>query len=99
MKYLNFCVIFFTFIIFGCVTIEPTKITEKGKKVRIMKSDPPIECEEIRSISASGGLYGINEAKVILRNNAAKINGNYVRLETVSGQNAVILGGTVFKCP
>jgi hypothetical protein len=70
-------------------------LTEAGKTVQLMKADPPSGCREVGSVSGRGD---DDEIKIAMRNYAAKLGGNYVRMETMDPR----LGtgsGTAFRCP
>lgn len=65
-----------------------------------MKSDPPAECEEVGSVSASGyKCFGGDEAcaKDSMRNDAADMGANYVRYETYNPNSGG--SGTAYRCP
>ena len=75
-------------------------LTPAGQGVRVMKADPPRECEEVGPVSANG-LGGtpadaIEDAKVRARNKAGELGANYFRWE-LAQQYAV--SGTAYKCP
>lgn len=74
-------------------------LTPKGRQVRLMKADPPLECRDLGSVSASvNGLasqQNVEEAKVSARNKAGLIGADYLRLESLRF-NAV--SGTAFYC-
>ena len=64
-----------------------------------MKGDPAVNCEDLGGAHAAA--FGPNwqvSLRNKLKNKAAKMGGNYVRLETADavGNN---YNGTVFKCP
>ena len=79
---------------------SPNELTEGGKRVQLMKSDPPPGCVELKSITgdASGAGAAIGErSRVATRNMAANLGANYVRMETVDRYG--IITGTAYKCP
>ena len=81
----------------------PGVLTERGKTVQLMKADPPFGCKEIDSVKgADGGLIGdydknFTKNKAIIRNMAADIGANYVRIEAVSVKGEIT--GTAYYCP
>jgi hypothetical protein len=66
-----------------------------------MKGDPPSACQELGSVKGESGWFQYTDlsvkAKASMRNNAAKIGANYVRLETAVGEGVVT--GTAYQCP
>lgn len=92
----------FSFLALGCVILgcASTGLTAAGAKVQLMKADPPAGCKELGSVDGSHNYVGrANEAasKNVLRNRAADLGANYVRMETVS--SAGIIAGTAYQCP
>jgi hypothetical protein len=76
----------------GC---SPVALTEAGKNVRTITSDPPATCEDI------GTVYGRGDSEEIkngMRNEAAEKGANYVRMETYNPMTAGG-SGTAFRCP
>lgn len=68
--------------------------------MRIMKSDPPAECEELGPAYGSvGGVVSpeLNEkAKLDARNYTGEMGGNYFRWETLGAGDVT---GTAYRCP
>ncbi|MCB9489995.1 MAG: DUF4156 domain-containing protein [Deltaproteobacteria bacterium] len=66
-----------------------------------MKSDPPDGCEEIGQVrgepAGMGPATPMESAKIDMRNEAAEMGANYVRMEAVMQNGAV--EGTAYKCP
>lgn len=84
-------------MLLSCATV----LSETAKGVRLMKSDPAAECTELGDLSSYGNGVGqgaIDDAKLRLRNKAAEMGANFVRMETVNFETATV-GGTAFKCP
>lgn len=87
----------------GCLTVLASTaacggtLTEAGARVKLMKADPPAGCSEIGGVSGytiGPGYQENNKNK--LRNQAAEMGANYVRLEqNDSDGNAA---GTAFRC-
>jgi len=75
----------------GCYTAP---LTEGGKGVQLMKSDPPAGCREVGSVAGRGD---DEQRKVSLRNGAASKGGNYVRMETFDAATETATG-TAFRC-
>jgi hypothetical protein len=75
----------------GCYTVP---LTEAGKGVQLMKSDPPEGCREVGSVAGKGD---DEQIKVGLRNGAARKGGNYVRMETFNAATETQTG-TAFRC-
>jgi hypothetical protein len=72
----------------GCA---PIALTSQGRSVQLMKADPPTGCKEVGSVS--GETTEASEgAKNDMRNKAAAIGANYVRIETHHT-------GTAYACP
>jgi hypothetical protein len=80
-------------LLFTLVGCGATALTAGGMNVQLMKSDPPIGCQEVGPLTARG-----NEPRINIRNDAAKLGANYVRLETISNYGAQA-SGTAYKCP
>ena len=98
MRTVTFLLLFAVLVTFTACAIA---LTDAGKAVRVMKSDPPSNCREIGGVTGSaGGLQGdpkvIQNAKNDMRNNAAKMGANYVRFETASINSVT---GTAYRCP
>ena len=97
-----FAVIFATSLAACLPTVTPTA---EGQGVKLMKGDPPPSCEELRDVEGSD--TGFTEssadqesAKARLKNAAASIGANYVRMETVEKSgNTVRFHGTAYRCP
>lgn len=90
----------------GCIRRTPKYdpddervLSAKGRNVRLMKSDPPLECREIGPVSASVfgsmSLENTEEAKVVARNKAAAQGADYLRIDSMR-INAI--AGTAFHC-
>ena len=75
----------------GCYTVP---LSEGGKRVLLMKSDPPPDCREVGSVAARGD---DEEIKVGMRHAAAKKGGNYVRMEAFNPLTSTGTG-TAFRC-
>ncbi len=88
----------------GCASLifGPKELTPEGKKVKLMKADPDDQCEEIGGVEGAAAAYEKDyAAKVRMRNNAAKLGANYVRMETVeriSESGPRKYTGTAYKC-
>jgi hypothetical protein len=78
----------------------PPAMHPGAANVKLMKADPPEACEELGPVRGSGNNYTGNEegAKVELRNAAAELGANYVRMETVSDYGNTFTG-TAYQCP
>jgi hypothetical protein len=70
-------------------------LTDAGKGVQLMKSDPPGGCKEIGSLEGEGNT-DVEAAKNDIRNKAAQKGANYVRMETIDGPYVT---GTAYQCP
>lgn len=91
---------FLFFLMSGCAAVQ---LTAAGKAVRMIVSDPPPGCEEVGGVSGfSGGFHEDleEEAKAIMRNKAAQLGANVVRVETSARTKMgdVKMSGTAFKC-
>lgn len=69
-------------------------LTQAGSHVKLMKSDPPTGCVEIGTVEAARP--DTDSEKNEMRNEAANMNANFVRWDTVSDQTGST--GTAFKC-
>lgn len=86
--------------------VKPTELPG-SEKVKLMKADPPSNCEEVKSIQGNHTWFTSADqeiAKINLKNAAVKLGANYVRMETVEKQkndvnDSVTIHGTAFKCP
>lgn len=89
---------FFVLLVSGCGTT--TVLTDAGKMVKLMKSDPSEHCEEIGDVDSD--TYPAHSdkgsSKNMLRNRAAEQGSNYVRLETYNSLTGTFQG-TAYKCP
>lgn len=77
-------------------------LSEGGKKVRLMKADPPAECQERGSVrgqaDGANSTATLERAKNDMRNNAAAMGANYVRMETAQADTGEV-SGTAYSCP
>ncbi len=71
-----------------------------------MKNDPPVACKEVGNVKGGFDGFGGGDAdagaKNAIRNKAAEMGANYVRMETAASHyngGMVILNGTAYKCP
>jgi hypothetical protein len=80
------------------------QLTAAGQNVRLVQTDAPAGCKELGTVTGAGMSAYDNEradrAKNDLRNSAAALGANYVRLEglTVEPPNANATG-TAYACP
>ncbi len=87
----------------GC--LPTVTATPDGQRVKLMKADPPADCEEIRDVQGSDTAFvesGVNRqsAKAKLRNAAASLGANYVRMESEEKDGTTLrLYGTAYRCP
>lgn len=91
-----FSFISFSFLLVGC----STALTDSGKRVQLMKSDPPSECTEVGGVDGRSGSE--DTAKNDMRNKAAELGANYVRYESTGYPNfgwGRTVNGTAYKCP
>lgn len=91
---MKFLIMFLVLIFFiGCATT----VTQQGAKVKIGKADPPKSCEELGDVTASSFYFCMEQCqRNRLRNNAAEIGANYLRLDSTSPTGSA---GIAFKCP
>jgi hypothetical protein len=96
----NVSLLAFAMLIVGCsVALKPG-----AEKVKVMKSDPAPECQELGAIRGAATIASgdIEQPKNDLRNKAMEKGANYVRIDVIlyhpSGTIASI-DGTAFKCP
>ena len=84
-------------LVSGCASGE---LNPNAQTVKLMKNDPPTECAEVGVVnSITPGFSTDNpiEHRNRLKNAAANMGANFVRMETV--ENTGKLTGTAFKCP
>ena len=77
-----------------------TALTEQGQAVRIMKQDPPAECELIKAVK--GKKTSVESSSNSVRNKCGEAGGNYLRLDSIwtdANGNHVRYFGTCYKCP
>src|SRR5271157_4101851 len=74
------------------------QLSTNGREVQLMKGDPPNGCHELGTVS---GRYLVAHhedfSRIIMRNKAASMGANYVRLDSIAWDGAV--SGTAFNCP
>ncbi len=88
----------FTFVIIGCGT--SAVLSDAGRQVKTIKSDPANDCEEIGTVKGEARYGNHDAAKIIMRNNAATKGANLVRFETYTEKAGnVLYTGTAYKCP
>jgi len=92
MKRLMFLMVVGALVISGCGS-SPAKMAH----IKLMKSDPPTDCQMLGDVQAEGD--DMNEAKNELRIKTDELGGNFVRLDALdmSGGDA-IAAGAAFKC-
>jgi len=92
MKHLIFLMAAGALVFSGC-SYNP----EKMAHIKLMKNDPPMDCQMVGDVQAEGD--DMNEAKHNLRVETDEQGGNYVRLDAldISGGDA-IAAGAAFKC-
>jgi hypothetical protein len=79
--------------------------TPEGQRVKLMTGDPPRGCEELRDVEGSDsgfteGSANHESAKARMKNAAASLGGNYVRMETAEKAGGTLrLHGTAYRCP
>ena len=98
MKFVVVLLVVCSLSLAGCAAA----LTPGGQAVRLMKADPPANCQELGTVSGHGGFEAsIEKAKNRMRNEAAEMGANYVRWEVVSSSNPgnVSVTGTAYKCP
>lgn len=68
------------------------------QKIKIMKGDPPSECQEVGVVDSQGwGVWSEESRRTRLKVKAAEKGGNYVRLDKVLFDDGYV--GTAYKCP
>ena len=92
MKRWMFLMVAGALVVSGCGS-SPAKMIH----IKLMKSDPPADCQMLGDVQAEGD--DMNEAKNELRLKADELGGNYVRLDALdmSGGDA-IAAGAAFNC-
>ena len=92
MKRLIFLMVAGALVVSGCGSSP-----EKMMHIKLMKSDPPTDCQMLGDVQAEGD--DMNDAKNELRIKADELGGDFVRLDALdmSGGDA-IAAGAAFKC-
>jgi len=93
----SFYVVLFTVILASCASLKPG-----AEKVRIGKSDPEKNCKELGDVVTSAAFCDEACQKIVLKNKALELGGNYVRLESLGVQlegGATNGSGTAYSCP
>ncbi|HEY5690893.1 MAG TPA: hypothetical protein VIS49_05495 [Cyclobacteriaceae bacterium] len=81
-------------VLAGCGSL---KLTAEGMKVKLMRQDPPIECQQLVDLYVEED--DLAEAKTSLRNEAALKGSNYVRLDALEYfRGDAVASGSAFKC-
>jgi hypothetical protein len=82
------------------------QLSAAGKTVKAVKSDPAAECEELGFVKGDQTGYGcsggMEAAQADLRNKAAAMGANFVRMDVATMQEGgpvCEVTGTAFKCP
>jgi hypothetical protein len=78
-------------LLLGVAGCGPTVLTAGGQGVRVLKADPPEACQELGPVDGRGA-----QARIVMRNSAAKADANYVKLEFLGD---TYQKGTAFRCP
>jgi hypothetical protein len=84
-------------LLVSCATL---KLTPQGEEVRASKNDPAPNCKDLGVVSWNNigfTKYNDNEMRNRLRNETAKLGGNYLRIE--SAVPGYAQSGTAFLCP
>ena len=86
----------------GCAA-SPVTLSDGGRDVRLATGDPTPGCEEIGNVEGDGrelwtGYGTMDSAKNDLRNRAAAMGANFVRMEIVQGHGYRV-SGTAYRCP
>ncbi len=90
MSYIKLGTLFLTFILFGCATA----LTESGTKVRLVQMQSDFDCSFVGTVTGSNSMgnttaHDAEGAMNQLRNKAANIGANAVRVLSVSFSEAV----------
>jgi hypothetical protein len=95
----NFHIISVVFLTcLGCVTV-PSE-TPAGKAIKVVQSDVPADCKELGSVHWHGAKYhSLSDVKIALKEKAAALGGNVLRLESIGSAPEVNGVGTAYKCP
>jgi hypothetical protein len=90
-------VVFVVFVVIAGAACGGT-LTQAGASVRVITGDPPESCKEVGGATAYAVGPSFQEhVKIKLRNTAADMGGNTLRLETLSSNGNG--SGTVYRCP
>ena len=96
-----FCLLF-SVLCLSSVACGPVALSSAGSTVRAVKSDAPDGCKELGVVqgddgSGIGGRYesALNDA----RNDAAKLGGNYLRIDSIVLTAGSRVTGVAYACP
>jgi hypothetical protein len=78
----------------GCATT----LSAGGQAVKLEKSDAPSGCTEVGGVRGDSASADLENAKNEMRNKAAGMGANYVRLEVLNTEHR-FASGTAYKCP
>jgi len=78
-------------------------LSDSARAISVMKADPPSNCVEVGSmVGYGGGMFQkgnwLDNSKIDLKNKAAELGANYIRLETINEYYRTT-SGTAYKCP
>ena len=93
-------ILFTILIVCGLSGCGTTKLNANASGVKIMKQDPPENCQDLGPLNSFQGAFRTPGTDLDVRNRiqnrAADLGANYFRMETKVGSN---ISGTAFKCP
>lgn len=88
----------------SCATLPPE--TPAGKGVTVTLTDVPAGCKELKTIQWEGDRWHTQvDAKSAIREETAKLGGNFLRLESLAmvnpnpGSPYPLAVGTAYSCP
>lgn len=87
-------------LFFSCSTVPPE--TTEGKAVTVILTDVPANCKELKTVQWEGDRrHTLVDAKVALREEVARLGGNYLRMESLALIQASypLAVGTAYNCP
>ena len=92
----------FTFTLFAFVSCSTVKLSEEGKKVKLVKSELQ-NCDEVGDLDGSSqGFSGasMSKAKADLRNKAAELGATHIVIDSTAGNGATLfsINGRAHKC-
>ena len=88
------------FLAAGCTTVTP-----QGKAIRDLNANDSAYCKYLSDLEGKSGVgdlaspIGIEDAKNLVREKAAKLGATHVVWDSIEGGTTPMVKGRAFKCP